>query len=217
VEIDRIDSELKNIDKKYAETLKILEKQSKIRQNQLMDIQISLASIEERTREIREQSAATRDTIEAASALTTLMESVRPNAKISSNAERMKKPNNNKIKISSEVMNMGQYPFSVSISVNVVDEYDNSIDVKPIIEGAATPFGIIMSGQNLAGTIILVFPEDWVSTFTGTIYIVTSYNLETVHDVIDSVARNVNVRDIKQKLEKRAKLTTNYYGDFHFR
>jgi hypothetical protein len=215
-ELERIGASLKEVEQKYAERFHIFEQQAKIQQNELMKIQIYLLSIDEKTRRIREESAVTRETVEAAGALTSLLQSVMPNMKVESDVQIT--PNQyNKVQILSNVTNNGQYSFILSISINVFDENDNNISVNPVLEGSINPSGLLLSGQTISGNITIVFPKEWVNSRPGITKFVVSYRAETSPDVLDSISRNIKLKNIMEQMKQKSTFTNNVYSQVNFR
>ena len=91
-----------------------------------------------------------------------------------------------------------------------------SLPVSFSVEGQVLPSGTINAGQTIVGSTTLVFPEDWVRSRPGTIQITTSYESITVPDVLDSLAGQIHVPHIRERLEKGATFTSRMWGKVVF-
>lgn len=216
--------EMKQIDRKYEDTLKQIQADTAKQEGKLVELQRRQAEIKTKSLPAREDSAVTRESVDAANAITSTIQSVVPIIQATTNVGLINKPGTryhtpdttNKILISSDVTNNGRYPFRLSISVEVSDANGADIPVSPWIEGQSTPSGLVQPNQTLKGSTTLVFPEEWVRSRPGIIQIETLYQCQTPTDIVDSLAKQVHVHGIREQLADKSSFTFSSLGTINF-
>jgi hypothetical protein len=205
--------DMKQIDRKYEDTLKQIQADTAKQEGKLVELQRRQAEIKTKALPAREDSAVTRESVEAANAITSAIQSVVPHIDTKTNLNILDR---HRVLVSSKVTNNGRYPFVLSISVEVSNTNGPDIPTSHWIDGQSMPSGLIQPNQTLDGSTTLIFPEDWVKAHRGVIKIKTIYTCETVSDVVDSLAKQIHVPGIREQLEAKSSFSFQSWGTVNF-
>ena len=104
----------------------------------------------------------------------------------------------NAVTISSMVKNNGAYAFRFALNFEAYDATNTPVSFR--IDGDILPYGLVNPGQALPGTTTLVFPQEWVKTHPGVVRVKVSYRAETSADIVDSLAKQIHVPGIRERL-----------------
>ena len=158
-DIARIDKQMKETDKRYAERLKELDESGRQQRITLNDLEQQQRSIDLKTRESRDRNADIIGNVGSGTSLAQVLVDVKPNADIATQLSIIQNAQRRPIGvlIESTVTNNGKYPFVLNLSVDYELSYGMQFSNDFYGDGKGTPYGLVMPGHTIPGAWRLMF------------------------------------------------------------